>query len=287
VTIKALFAIGSVVATATALNLVPMQAQAVELISNGDFSLNNLAANDALSGLTNTGADGLTTAATATNWVFAPASVNTDTNESLVWLAATGETYHTNLNILGGEGINNTYIHRLYGNCSLSLPGGGSGFFIASDGDSNYSSTFSQTLTGLIAGDTYKVSFYQAAGQQVDTGGHTTEMWEVSLGGSDPQSSLVMSPIEDPDTGTATDVSAWQPQTLTFTAGSANKLISFLAVGTPNGQPPISLLTGISVQGNSSAVPEPADYVGTLVGMGVVGTLVKSRLAKKKLDSQG
>jgi hypothetical protein len=278
-------AIASIALSAIALNAMSIQhAQAVELITNGDFSLNNLTTAEP-SGLTNTGSDGIATAATATNWTFAQANVNAS-NESLVWLVATGTTYRTNLNILGGEGTpDSPYIHRLYGTTTVNNPvTGGSGFFIASDGDPDYSSTFSQTLTGLIAGEQYNVSFYQAAGQQVDLNGHTTEQWQVSLGGSVAQLSTNMSPSEPIGGGTATDVSPWQKESLTFTAGSTNQLISFLAMGTPVGKPPISLLTGISVTGKSSAaVPEPEDYIGTLVGMGFVGTLVRSRLAKKKL----
>jgi hypothetical protein len=281
-----LLSIASIAVSSIALNLMPIQqAQAVELVTNGDFSLNNLTTT-ALSGLTNKN-DGIhttaSTAATAANWTFGNAKDNSS-GESLVWLVATGTTYRTNLNILGGDGSTATpYIHKLYGNGSLKLPGGGNGFFVASDGDPTYSTTFSQKLTGLIAGDQYKVSFWQAAGQQVDTSGHTTERWQVSLGGS-VQLSAVMSPIEPTGGGTATDVSAWQQQNLTFTAGSTDQLISFLAKGTPNGQPPISLLTGVSVQGRSSVnTPEPEDYIGTLIGMGFVGTLVKSRLTKNKL----
>jgi hypothetical protein len=284
-----LVAIGSVVATATALNLVPMRAQAVELISNGDFSLNNLTAL-VPSGVTNTGyagvGNGVGTAATATDWVFAPASVNA-THESLVWLSATGTTYSKNLNILGGG----SGVHKLYGTAPLNLPGGGSGFFLAADGDRDYGTKFSQTLAGLIAGEQYNVSFYQAAGQQNGLDGHTTEWWEVSLGGSVAQLSTVMSPPEITVKGItkATGVSGWQQENLTFTAGSTNQLLSFFANGTPSGKPPIALLSNVSVQGRSSltaTVPEPADYVGTLLGMGVVGILVKSRLAKQKLDAQ-
>jgi hypothetical protein len=282
--IKALFAIGSVVATATALTLVPVQAQAAQLIMNGDFSINNLTLANP-SGVTNTGGAGTATAATAANWNFASANVN-PSNESLVWLAATGSAYRTNLNSLGGG----SGVHKLYGTAALNLPNGGQGFFIAADGDRVYGSAFTQTLAGLIAGEQYNVSFWQAAGQQAGQQGTTTEWWEISLGGSATQLSTVMTPPETTVQGItrATGVSPWMQQSLTFTAGSANQLISFFANGTPAGQPPVALLSGVSVTGNSSiaAVPEPADYIGTLIGMGFVGTLIKSRLAQKKLDAQ-
>ncbi len=278
-----LLSIASIAVGSIALNLMSIQqAPAVELVTNGDFSSNNLTT-AAPSGVTNTGfvgvGNGVGTAATAANWTFASASANTS-HESLVWLVATGTTYHTNMNILGGG----SGVHSMYGTAAINNPvTGGSGFFVASDGDPTYRSTFSQTLTGLIAGEQYNVSFWQAAGQQNGLTGHTTEQWQVSLGGSVAQLSTVMSPVEPNGGGTATAVSAWQQQNLTFTAGSTNQLISFLASGTPSGKPPISLLTGVSVTGKSSVVPEPEDYIGTLIGIGFVGTLVKSRLAKKKL----
>jgi hypothetical protein len=276
--LKSLFSIGSIGVSSIVLNLMPIQqAQAVELVRNGDFSINNLTA-AAPTGVTNPLGATAGTTATAAYWDF-----STPRN-TLVWLSATGTAAYSNLNTLGG-GIGD---NRLIGSAPILNPvTGGSGFFVAADGDPVYSSTFSQTLTGLIAGEQYNVSFWQAAAQQAGQTGHTTERWQVSLGGSTNQLSTLMSPPENPLTGTATAVSGWQKENLTFTAGSTNQLLSFLAVGTPIGEPPISFLTGVSVQGNSStSVPEPEDYVGTLIGMGFVGTLVKSRIAKKKLEDR-
>jgi hypothetical protein len=90
--------------------------------------------------------------------------------------------------------------------------------------------------------------------------------------------------------GTPPTTGGWQQDSFAFTATSTNTTtnaqtgavgttLSFLATGTPHGKPPFALLSGVSVV----PTPEPADYIGTLIGMGFVGTLVKSRLAKKKL----
>jgi hypothetical protein len=92
------------------------------------------------------------------------------------------------------------------------------------------------------------------------------------------------------DSGSA-KVSGWQQDSFVFTATSANTTtdattgavsskLSFLAKGTPTGRPPFALLAGV----NAKQIPEPAEYVGTLIGFGFVGLAIKSRLAKKKLD---
>jgi hypothetical protein len=86
-------------------------------------------------------------------------------------------------------------------------------------------------------------------------------------------------------------VNGWQQDSFVFTATSANTTtdattgvvsskLSFLAKGTPTGRPPFALLAGV----NAKQIPEPAEYMGTLIGFGFVGLAIKSRLAKKKLD---
>jgi hypothetical protein len=81
---------------------------------------------------------------------------------------------------------------------------------------------------------------------------------------------------------TAKDPTAvgWQQDSFSFTATSTNTRLSFMSQGTPAGKPPFALLSGVSI----NQIPEPADYVGTLVGFGFIGLAIKSRLAKKKLE---
>ncbi len=58
-------------------------------------------------------------------------------------------------------------------------PGGN---FVQADGNPTYESTFDQTITGLTAGTTYQLSFWQASSQQTGFSGATTEQWIVELG---------------------------------------------------------------------------------------------------------
>jgi hypothetical protein len=72
----------------------------------------------------------------------------------------------------------------------------------------------------------------------------------------------------------------WQQDSFSFTATNTTQRLSFLSQGTPAGQPPFALLAGVSVE----QLPEPADYVGTLIGAGAVGLAIRSRLKRKKLE---
>jgi hypothetical protein len=76
---------------------------------------------------------------------------------------------------------------------------------------------------------------------------------------------------------TATGVLPWTKQTLTFTADSTSNVLSFLAVGTPNGAPPFSLLSSVSV--TPASVPEPFTIIGTIVG-GTAAFRLRKKLAK-------
>jgi hypothetical protein len=147
-------------------------------------------------------------------------------------------------------------------------PGGGN--FIESDGSVGLAQPVAQTISGLVVGQSYTVSFDQAGGQQYLDSGATTEQWQVSLG-SDTQFSAVMN---TPSEG----VFPWEGQTLTYTASSSSEVLSFLAIG-GGGVPPIVFLDNVDME---SSVPEPSAGlllvgVGTVVAMGRLGRRVMAK----------
>jgi hypothetical protein len=74
-------------------------------------------------------------------------------------------------------------------------PGGGN--MVAIDGDPEFTAPLFQTISGLTAGDEYKLQFWQASGQQQGTAGATTQKWGVTLGGGAEQfSTLINTPSE-------------------------------------------------------------------------------------------
>lgn len=147
-----------------------------------------------------------------------------------------------------------------------SSPDGGN--FIAADG-AYQTAPISQTITGLTVNAQYAVSFYYAGAQQQGFDGVTTEKWNVSLGNQ----TLSTATLTDPNHG----FTGWQYTTLTFTATSTSEVLSFLAAGTPDGEPPFSLLDGVSMTQVVTAVPEPSSTAMLLTGLMAIGVIVRRR----------
>ena len=132
------------------------------------------------------------------------------------------------------------------------------GNFLAIDGDTTYNASISQTIGGLTIGQAYVLQFWQAAAQQNGTTGVQTEKWQVTFGGQTLTSTVMNNP-----TGGFQD---WNQQTMIFTATAVSQALTFLALGTPNGGPPVVLLDGVTL-----VTPEPGTFA--LFGGGMLALL--------------
>jgi hypothetical protein len=200
-----------------------------------------------------------------------PGQFNTSTTTLTGW-SSSGYNF-----VFASGGADTTGANGEYGNVMLWGPNDGSnnglpasspdgGNFIAADGAFEIGA-ITQTVSGLTVGDTYTLSFYWAGAQQTAHDGATTEQWKVTLGGVEQDTPI----LDNANHG----FTGWQLQTFDFTANSTSELLSFLAVGTPNGVPPFSLLDGVSLNADTSgaqSTPEPGSVVlilgGLMVGLG-------------------
>ena len=177
--------------------------------------------------------------------------------------AGTGGTSSTSTPgsvLLGGNGGSewNSGL-GLYGPVPNSPDGGN---FIGIDGDPDFTQTIFQTISGLTVGHVYALTFYQSAAQQQGLTGPTTEQWQVSLGGDTQLSTNQFNPSQS--------FLPWTWQSLKFTASSASEVLTFLALGTPGGAPPVVLLDGVSLV-DTTTVPEAATLGLLGLGLGLVG----------------
>ncbi len=233
--------------SALALSTFAISAKA-DLVTNGGFESTTAGPGQMAF---NTNATGWTTPVGGYNFIFAAGAADTT--------GANGQ--YGNLTLWGpNSGSAN--------GLPASSPNGGN--FVAADGDFQ-TEPISQTINGLTSGDKYTVSFYWAGAQQTGFSGPTTEAWIVGFGAA-TQETPVLSNASHGFTG-------WQHQSFTFTADGTSDVLSFLAVGTPQGVPPFSLLDGVSV--NSVSAPEPVSVTLLVSLMGLLGGLGIRRFRKK------
>ena len=220
-----------------------MSAQAANLVVNGGFEATSngkgqLGFNTNATGWTNV--NGYT-------FLYTPGSVDSS--------GALGESGNVSM-----WGTNNGGL-----NAFTNSPTGGN--FIAFD--SAYKVTpLQQTIVGLVVGQKYDLGFDWGAAQQFGFTGATTDQWQVSLG-NETRSTAVINNVSH-------GFSGWIHQTFSFTATGASEVLSFLAVGTPNGVPPFALLDGVTL---TAAVPEPSTWALMLGGFAVVGFIARRRRA--------
>jgi hypothetical protein len=189
--------------------------------------------------------------------------------------------------------------------CPSTLAIAGGYNYVEADGNPAFETGFGTVITGLTPGQDYELSFYQAASQQRDFIGDTTEQWIVGLGtaimqsvgngggvcdlstpictysNADPLASIVATPLMNTPSGGMTD---WNFVTVMLTAHAPTEFLSFLAWG-DNGNttnlPPILFLTGVDAPSDLTPVPEPATL--TLLGMGIAGLAARRRRRAKQV----
>ncbi len=136
--------------------------------------------------------------------------------------------------------------------------------FLIADGDYHKDAIY-QTINNLVVGDHYSVTFDWAAGQWSKNTGATTEQWQVSLGNSVGYTNVVSL--------NSKSFSGWMPATLNFTATSTSEALSFFALGTPSGMPPMLLLDDVAM----FDTPEPAALATLLIGVASLGFMTRRR----------
>lgn len=221
------------------------QAAPINLVSNGGLEVNagsgQVGANTSIAGWSSSG---------GYNFLFAQGSADT--------IGAMGTWFAGPLQLWGASN----------GGATALAVSNNAGFFYGADGA--YGITpLEQSIGGLTAGRQYQLSFEWAAAQQYGFYGATTSAWIVSFG-----SQIQATGIHDNPSNAA---SGWMNETMTFTANSGSALLSFLSRGTPVGQPPFSLLDGISLieLPEAAPVPEPASWL--LLGAAAIAAMLGAR----------
>lgn len=271
----------------------PAMAQsATNLITNGDFDSTT---NGQGALYTGTGSIAGTTAATGWSACSTTACNSADGNYPFLFIATPGIAdgagtsgttgFYDPWDDSGGAGsqtsLANVAVRDLWGagnggvgqNGSTSTAFNGYGptgtsdthNFLIADGD-YHATAIQQTLTNLVVGDHYSLSFAWAAGQWINFSGATTETWNVTFG-AQTQSTATYSLNSH-------SFSGWMTTTMNFTASATTQTLSFLASGGPSGEPPILLLDQVALYDT----PEPGTLAVMLAGIaGIAAARRRSR----------
>jgi hypothetical protein len=175
---------------------------------------------------------------TGYNFVYAPGTGDAGTQANGANSATVQEApgqYNT------ANGYGNTYMWGPQNGAANGLPATdpAGGNYIAMDGTYEVGAV-SQTINGLKVGSYYQLTFYWAGAQQQGFTTATTESLTATLG------------TEGFSTGTVSisgsGFSGWMSGTFEYQATGTSETLTFLAYGTPNGEPPFTLLGGVDLE---------------------------------------
>ncbi len=248
------------------------QAQAANLIVNGEFSTNTLPALgiEARTGLAYVGAE------IDSHFLYDGAITG--------WSSPSVAPDHTNgYNLYffdGATATSGNAVSRYPGedqhpNSNFTARAGG-GAFVVLDADPTFTSPLQQTVGGLTVGQSYLLSFWWAAGELSNRTGYQTSQLTGTFGGDAFATSTFFNshPIGSPTQNLPGDFSGWHQVSFNFTAHTTSQVLSFLAVGSPAGNlPPVAFLDGVSL----TRVPEPGVWALMLMGFAGLGVALRRR----------
>jgi hypothetical protein len=188
------------------------------------------------------------------NFVFAPGTADSGTKTG----ANSGEPNEAPGQYNTAAGYGNTYLWGPGNGSANGLPATSpaGGNFLGLDGAFE-TGALTQTITGLTVGQMYVLKFYWAGGQQQSFTGATTEEIMASLGAQGFTTTATANGTEG--------FSGWMQQSFYYTATATSETLSFLAIGTPSGQPPFSLLGGVDLE----VIPDFSNWM-VFAGFGAV-----------------